>query len=126
MNRGILIIFLVYFFISGAGNVLAISPSVGVSVTPESVAPGDLVTIKLESFSTDLNRAEIIWTVDGTVLLQGVGQKEYSLRAKGLGEQTKVEITINTTNVLKAFLAIVNVTSLKCVQHKTRPRKTVN
>lgn len=98
MNRGILIIFLVSFFIFGGCKALAISPSVGVSVTPESVSPGDLVTIELESFSTDLNRAEIVWVVDGITLLQGVGQKEYSLSAKGLGEQTKVEITINTTN----------------------------
>ena len=41
MNRGILIIFLVSFFIFGGGKALAISPSVGVSVTPESVSPGD-------------------------------------------------------------------------------------
>lgn len=98
MNRGILIIFLLSFFLFGADRVFALSPSVGVSVTPESVAPGDLVTIKLESFSTDLNRADIIWTVDGVVVLNGIGQKEYSTTSKGLGEQTKVEITINTTN----------------------------
>ena len=69
MNRGILIIFLVSFFIFGGGKALAISPSVGVSVTPESVSPGDLVTIELESFSTDLNRAEIVWVVDGKRIL---------------------------------------------------------
>ncbi len=98
MNRGILIIFLVSLFIFGGDKALAISPSVGVSVSPESVAPGDLVTIKLESFSTDLNRAEIIWRVDGVILLEGIGQKEYSVTAKDLGDQTKVEITVNTTN----------------------------
>lgn len=87
-------------------NALALSPSIGFSVTPESVSPGDLVTIKLNSFSTDLNRSNIVWTVDGAVVLDGVGKTEYSLTAKGLGEQTKVEVTINTTNGIPVLKTI--------------------
>ncbi len=101
----VLFIFFVFLFL-GQKNAEALSPSVGFSITPEAIAPNDLVTIKLNSFSTDLNRANMTWKVDGATVLEGVGKTEYSLTAKGLGEQTKVDITINTSNGIPVLKTI--------------------
>lgn len=94
------------FFLFGQKDAEALSPSVGFSITPESVSPNDLVTIDLNSFSTDLNRANIVWVVDGVTALEGTGKTSYSLTAKGLGEQTKIEVTINTSNGIPVLKTI--------------------
>lgn len=38
---------------------------VRISLNPEIPAPGQTVTVGVESFSTDLNAASIVWFVDG-------------------------------------------------------------
>jgi hypothetical protein len=70
---------------------------VSVSVTPENPGPNQSVTISLQSFTIDLDTAEIEWSIDGKGLVRGIGYKRYTFTTKSLGAETRVTATITPT-----------------------------
>jgi len=69
---------------------------VSMRVVPEAPEPFQKVTMTLISFSVDLDRASISWSLNGKKALSGVGEKEFSFLAGGVGEAKRVDITIRT------------------------------
>lgn len=69
---------------------------VQISTYPQIPAPGQSVTIEVESFSTDLNAASIIWLVDGKTTLQGTGKKSLTVTAPALGKKMNITAVIMT------------------------------
>jgi hypothetical protein len=69
---------------------------INISTSPEIPAPGQSVTVSLESYSTDLNAASIVWLVDGKNVSQGIGKTSIELKAPQLGRTTNVVAAIMT------------------------------
>lgn len=64
-------------------------------VIPQYPGPNTEVFIEVESFVTDLNRADIRFIVDGTTIQRG-GEKTFTLTTGDLGERTEVSIVALT------------------------------
>src|SRR4051812_40344820 len=77
---------------------------ININVNPENPAPNQQVTISLEAFGTDLNRADISWLVNGTVQKNGVGAIQFSFVTGKAGSVSDVVIyilPINGTKITK-------------------------
>ncbi len=86
---------------------LGVEPSLGIKITPETPGPNENVTIVLTSYSTDLNRALISWTVDGQLSLSGYGKNSFSLNSPNTGSQKTVTINIVTQNGIKMERVVI-------------------
>lgn len=62
-------------------------------ITPTYPGPGDKVTIRVQSFSIDLDRAQVTWRANGRLLAQGTAVQEVSFEAGPLGSSTFVSIS---------------------------------
>lgn len=75
-------------------EILVQESDISVITIPEDPKPYDDVTIKLESYSTDLNKAMIEWRNDKNVLLKGYGKTSYSMTSGGPDSVYGLIITI--------------------------------
>ena len=66
------------------------------SATPEQALPYLPVTVSVESFSSDLDRATIQWSINGKIVKTGMGIKTISFRAGALGSATTIVVTVAT------------------------------
>jgi hypothetical protein len=64
------------------------------TVSPEIPGAQQRVTISLESYVTDLNRAHISWQKDGKQDLLGYGKKQFSFTTGNIGQSTVVTVNI--------------------------------
>jgi len=76
-----------------AQGIPGISDPVSVIVSPETPKPNGSVSIKIQSFSIDLDRALIVWTVNGKEENKGVGLKQFNLIAGPNGSTKRVDVT---------------------------------
>lgn len=67
---------------------------VDVATIPENPEPYENVTIKLSSYTTDLNKAFIEWNNGAKLLLSGYGKTSYSFQALGPDIATDFYVTI--------------------------------
>jgi len=77
-----------------------------VNVTPENPVPGDTVTITVTNDTYDLNKADIVWSVNGTVEQEATGQNTFSTTIGPVGTKTDVSVDIKTiegTEITKDF-----------------------
>ena len=65
-------------------------------VSPDSPGPNTQVTIEAQGVGTFLGNANITWSVNGKVVLQGVGERNLTLTTGALGSQTKVHVVVNS------------------------------
>ena len=63
-------------------------------ISPENPGPHETVTIKVSSNLVDANRYLITWTVDGAIVLSGVGERSITVSTKDYGQTTSVSMTI--------------------------------
>lgn len=73
--------------ISRVGN-----DDVDVIVTPEVPGAFEDVTMKVQSYLTDVNRAFIIWKKDGKTLLSGTGKIDFSFTTNDVGRETVIDV----------------------------------
>lgn len=86
---------LILFTLLVTSPLYAASPSsLGVTVTPENPAPGENVTISVNSYLNNLDSALITWTVNGATVLSGVGKKSYPFNAPAAGSQSTVRVRV--------------------------------
>jgi hypothetical protein len=71
-----------------------------VQMWPEIPEPYKNVDIKLISYATDLNKANIEWKIGSGVVLSGYGKINYSFTTPGDGSITNITISIIPTNSL--------------------------
>jgi hypothetical protein len=79
-------------------SVPVITDPVTVRISPSFPRPDSTVTVTAQSFSTDLNRADFIWQVNGKAFRQGKGVTEISVPAGKSGIETTVDVNIQTTD----------------------------
>lgn len=73
-----------------------IANSAEIKVVPASPGPNQNVSVRIESFSFDLNSSEIIWAVDGVIKNKSVGKKDFSLKTGGIGTVSLIKAIIKT------------------------------
>lgn len=80
--------------IPGLGEVISFD------VTPENPRPGQVVTIDIESFSVDLDRADsIVWLINNEVVSRGAGVKQMQFEAGQLGSKSVIDAVVRGTNM---------------------------
>jgi hypothetical protein len=76
---------------SGVGEVVSFS------ISPSNPKANQTVTVEIESFSIDLDRASrITWLVDGEIIAQEAGLKTVRFRTGKLGSRSDVEVVIES------------------------------
>lgn len=69
-----------------------ISGTITLSISPEYPGSKQLVRVTAESFSTDLNRANIIWVLDGKNIKHGLGEKKVEFTTGPLGTSHRLQV----------------------------------
>lgn len=67
-----------------------------IKLSPEIPGPNQSVNISLTSYSVDLDRSQISWSLNGKVSSSGIGRKTFSLTTGGIGAESRVSISVNT------------------------------
>jgi hypothetical protein len=79
---------------------------IGSEMSPKFPKPGEAVKITLSAFGTDLNLANITWSIDDKIIKQGKGQKTFETVAGKLGQLNVIKVEIEPLNgnkVTKTF-----------------------
>lgn len=97
MQRFYFVLFLLFFIpLTAFGQVPTGIDSIEIRVNPENPAPNQQMTVKVESFSLDMNRSTIIWTLDGKQVQSGTGVTSYTFNAPANGKTSTLGIYIKT------------------------------
>lgn len=72
------------------------SGSLQLSMSPENPEPFQTVTVKVQSFLFDVNRAKITWLVNGAVKKSEIGLKEFSTQAGKNGQKTIIKVQVDS------------------------------
>lgn len=67
-----------------------------VTITPQIPGPNEQVSIFIESFSANLNKSYIVWSVNGVTKAQGAGVTKFNFENGSLGTVTRVKVTVDT------------------------------
>lgn len=70
--------------------------SIDVQLSPENPGPDQNVTVQLESYSTDLNKAKISWAVNGKIQKTATGLRTFSFTTGSASSKTILGISIET------------------------------
>lgn len=101
----------VFAFLFNFGNVWAQSASdILADIIPPNPAPGESVTINLNSYSIDLNSSTITWLINGKNVQSGIGKKSYTLSTGSEGSETTVTIRVDeleTKIIIKPSVMVV-------------------
>ncbi|OHA36399.1 MAG: hypothetical protein A2W65_02770 [Candidatus Taylorbacteria bacterium RIFCSPLOWO2_02_50_13] len=62
------------------------------AISPEFPRPGDPITVSVESYNIDLNRADVRWFINGKLVQSGVGGKSIVTRAGRAGELMEIRV----------------------------------
>lgn len=65
-------------------------------MSPETPGPNTQVTIEAQGVGTFLGNATITWSVNGKVLLSGVGERAFTFTTGALGTQTRVHVAVKS------------------------------
>jgi len=76
----------------------ALSNYLKIQTVPQSPTPGETIRVTIESYLTDLNKATVSWTLNGSTLLSGVGKKAFSFQNGKNGSATYLTIDITTND----------------------------
>ncbi len=66
------------------------------SVTPQYPSPNQNVTAILSSYTINLDKANISWSVNNQEMSTGVGKKSFSFKAEGPGSSSDLNVSIDT------------------------------
>lgn len=80
---------------SSGGSMLppGIVEQVSVTMLPSVPKPGDIVSVRVDSYSTDLNKAYVVWTRNGTIIAEGTGVVSISFVAPAAGQIATIEMS---------------------------------
>lgn len=97
-----LTIFASMLFVANMANAQTLQPlggqtsNLAVRVSPQNPGPNQSVRINIESYATDLDRAEISWFLNNKPTEKNAGQKSFSFRTSQPGSLSSVLIVVRT------------------------------
>ena len=74
------------------------STDILLTINPVSPKSGEGVLATVSTHSTDLNKANISWSLNGKVAFAGVGKKDFSFAMGDIGTTTNLEVDIETSS----------------------------
>jgi hypothetical protein len=90
-------VFLFSISLFAHAQILGVGETVSFSVVPNNPRANQIVTVSIESFSIDLNRASsITWLLNGEIIAQQAGLKSVKFRTGKLGSSSKVDVVIKS------------------------------
>jgi len=96
--RSVAVILVFVFFTAGAtAYAQTLPPPIQYVVTPEAPGPNQQVTIEAQGVGSFLGSAELTWTRDGKVVLDGIGERTYTFTTGPLGQKTTVRVSIDSS-----------------------------
>lgn len=72
----------------------ASASAVAIEIIPEVPAPYERATLVLTSYSADLDRSLIVWTINGKEVAKGIGKKAFSFVLGGVGDISVVRVDV--------------------------------
>ncbi len=83
-------------------------PTFTFKTVPENYKANDMVTVSITSYSIQLDKQNITWSVDGNVVLEGKGKKSISIQAPANGGEKEVVVTIlnNGENTIEQMFTL--------------------
>ena len=94
MKKYFLLILFVFLIPQTAHLQTNIEEQISIDFSNEFPRPNEVISVYIESYQSDLNKSNISWYLDGVLIDQGVGLKDFSFNAGGLGEESILEIVI--------------------------------
>jgi hypothetical protein len=70
-----------------------------VEIDPQFPGPRETVSVKLTSYSGNLDRAEVTWTLNGKTVKSGTGGKTFSFKTGAAGEPVTFGVTVESTGI---------------------------
>ena len=100
VKKGLILFFILFTcaFFSFQARAQVESGDIVLNVNPQYPKANENVTASLSTFTTDLNDANISWTLNGSTILEGIGKKTFSFKVGNSGFQTNLEVKIETIN----------------------------
>ncbi|MDR3558173.1 MAG: hypothetical protein P4L61_01440 [Candidatus Pacebacteria bacterium] len=95
----VLSILFVFFSLSFAFTYAQTSSSangIDITINPTNPVPGKNVVVSVSDYLTNISTADIIWTVDGQQISEGIGEDSITLTAPSLGKTSKISVLIKT------------------------------
>ena len=98
------VLFVLLFLSALSGNFVhaqtipGISDPVTFSMIPEYPQPNEIITIKAQSYSTDLDKAVFRWTVNGKTYAEGAGLKSINVKTGPTGSIMTVSAEVSTSD----------------------------
>jgi hypothetical protein len=74
----------------------ALRDNLKVTTIPKNPAPNEPVRVTIESFLSDLNKATISWSLNGSVVERGAGKTTFSFKNGASGQTTRLLVSITT------------------------------
>ena len=101
IKNNIIFTILFFFFISIFCNIqtLAFEDNISIKINPEFPGANQNVSVSIESYVIDLDRAEIIWYKNNVIKQRGVGLKKFNFNTRGLGTSDTVTVQVNSSDV---------------------------
>lgn len=99
MKRSIFILFILCVAIiplSTYGQVSVDSTDIVVNMYPENPTPNQSVTVEIESYITNLDAAQITWSLNGSIAESGAGKKSLTFKTGNEGTTTNLTIIVIT------------------------------
>ena len=107
MRNFLIILTIVLFSFAPIRNTFAVGEDISVNVIPENPHPYDPVSVELSSYTNDLNRSLITWSVNGKVFLTGIGKNNIKFNLGENGTVADINVGIRTedgTSITKHIL----------------------
>jgi len=83
--------------------------NVSITTSPEIPKPKEFTTIKITSFSYNLNSVNIQWLLNGDLVKEGVGLSNISLQAPEVGKSIKVEALVGDLTAISTVLKPISI-----------------
>ena len=97
--------------VSTAENQIPVQENeIATEIIPENPKPYQDVTINISSYSTDIDKAMIIWQVDSKNVSSGYGKKSYTFKAGGVDSVTNITIKITPVNSMMNIVKQIKIT----------------
>jgi len=90
-------IFLIFAFAVSAQGVPTSIQGIDLRLSTENPVPEQQITVTAESYTSDLNSASVIWTLNGLLYQKGTGITAIQVQAPALGKKLRVEIIASVT-----------------------------
>ncbi len=85
----------------------AIRDYLDVKYSPQNPGPDEVVTVTVESYLSDLNKAMMTWSINGKVVESGIGKMSFSFKNGASGQTSTLSVSIVTNTgekVLREFV----------------------